>query len=77
MRFVMYATMNKVVEAVSKEAPDASLPSSEDEVLDEDDEDDKMKITAKRRNVIAMANLLMAFTSKVSMGLIYKSISKE
>jgi hypothetical protein len=74
MRFVIFSIVYKFGEAVNKEAPDANLPSSEDDVLDEDD---KKKIAAKRRNSVAMANLSMAFTSEASMGLIYKSMSKE
>jgi hypothetical protein len=42
-------------------------------VLDEDNANNKKKITAKRQNAVAMANLSMTFMSKVSMELIYKS----
>jgi hypothetical protein len=46
MRFVVFSIVYKFEEAVNKEAPDANLPSSEDDMLDDDDEDDKKKIAA-------------------------------
>jgi hypothetical protein len=77
MRFVAYATVHKFSEAVSKDAPDADMPLSEAELLDESIDADKKKIAAKKRNAVAMANLSMAFTSEGTMGLVYKAMTAE
>jgi hypothetical protein len=76
-RFTAFATVYKFNEAVRKDGPDPDLPSSESEVLDEDDEDDKKKIAMRKRNAVAMVNLSMAFTSEGSMGLVYKAMTLE
>ena len=71
-RFSMYAVVKQFKNALKKEA---DLPDKEDDVLDETK--DKMKIEAKKRNEVAMANLAMAFTNEACMGLIYKSMTTE
>jgi hypothetical protein len=80
-RFVAYVTVYKFVEAVRKDAPEADLSLSEMEVLDETNNDDKKKmlqqIAAKKQNAVAMANLLMAFTSAGTMGMVYKAMTTE
>jgi hypothetical protein len=74
-RFVAFATVYKFVEAINKDAPDPSMPASDAEILDENDDADKIKIAAKKRNSVAMANLSMAFTSEGTMGLVYKAMT--
>ena len=64
MRFNAYATVHRFAKAVSKDAPDADMPLSEAEVLDESTDAGKKRIAAKRRNAVAMASLSMAFTSE-------------
>jgi len=76
-RFVMYAMVYKFVEVISKDAPEADMPLSEMEALDETENDDKKKIAVEKRNAVAMANLSMAFTSEGTMGLVYKAMTTE
>ena len=50
---------------------DANLPDEVDAVIDKKTADGKLKIKAKRTNDLAMANLMMAFTSEGLMGLVH------
>ena len=77
MRFNAYATVHRFAKAVSKDVPDADMPLSEAEVLDESTDAGKKRIAAKRRNAVAMASLSMAFTSEGTMGLVYKAMSAD
>jgi hypothetical protein len=48
--------------------PDSDLPASDSEAIDESTDDGKKKKSAaKKRNAIAMAHLLMAFTKEATM----------
>ena len=51
------------------------MPASDAELLDENGDADKIKIAAKKRNAVAMANLSMAFMSEGTMGLVYKAMT--
>ena len=66
-RFVGYATVYQFVKAINKDAPDPSMPASDAVILDETVDADKIKIAAKEKNAVAMANLSMAFTSEGTM----------
>jgi hypothetical protein len=76
-RFVAYATVYKFYPAINKDASEDDRPTNEAEVLDESEDDDKKKIAAKKRNAVAMANQLMAFTSEGSMGQVYNSMTSD
>ena len=52
-----------------------SMPTSDDVVVDATTHPHVVK--AKKRNDIAMANLTMAFTSEMTMGLVYKAQTEE
>ena len=77
MRFIAFATVYKFNKAISKDALDPDMPQSEAEVLDESKDEDKKKIAVKNHNSVAMANLVMAFTSETTMGLVYKAMTPE
>ena len=77
MRFIAFATVYKFNKVISKDALDPDMPVSEVEVLDETKDEDKKKIVVKNRNSVAMANLVMAFTSETMMGLVYKVMTNE
>ena len=74
--FRAFATVYKFIEAV-KPVDEANLPSNEGEVLDETIPADILKIAARKRNAVAMANFAMSFTDETAMGMIYKAISPE
>ena len=65
----------KFHKVINKDAPDLDMPLNEAEVLDESNDAHKKKIAVKKRNAVAMANLLMPFTSEGTMGLVYKAMS--
>jgi hypothetical protein len=58
---------------------EADLPASDAEaVFDETSYDGKKKLTEKKRNAVAMASLMMTFTSEtLSMGLVCKAMTDE
>jgi hypothetical protein len=76
IRFRAYATMYKFVVAL-RPVNEASLPATEEEVLDETIPADILKIAAKKRHAVAMANYAMAFTDEATMGMIYKAITAK
>ena len=67
----------KFNEAISKDAPDPDMLQNKAEVVDESDDAHKKKIMAKKHNMVAMVNLLMAFTSEGTMGLVYKVMNTD
>jgi hypothetical protein len=77
IRFRAYATVYKFVEAL-KPIDEVNLPETEEEVLVvEAAPVNLLKIQARKRNAVAMANFAMSFTDETTMGMIYKSISPE
>ena len=69
----MYAAINKFTEALTI-GGEAVLPATrEADVPDLTTTVGKEQATAVRRNAIAMANLMMAFTSEATMGLVFKA----
>ena len=77
MRLIAYAIIFKFNKVISKDVPDPDMPQSEVEVLDESNDAHKKKIVVKNHNAVAMANLLMPFTSEGTMGLVYKAMSTD
>jgi hypothetical protein len=75
-RFEAFAVVHKFEKAIKVNGPDSDLPASDSEAIDESTDDGKMKSAAKKRNAIAMAHLLMAFTKEATMRLIYKAKSQ-
>ena len=75
MRFVAYAMVYKFNKAISNDAPDLDMPLNEVEVLDESNDAHMKKIMAKKCKAVAMANFLMTFTSKGTMGLVHKAMN--
>lgn len=71
-----YATVHRFAQSL-KVGGEVNLPLQEDEVLSETDATGKLKIQAKRRNEVAMANFAMAFTSEGLLRMIYKSQSTD
>jgi hypothetical protein len=59
--------VHKFEKAIRVNGPDSDLPTSDSEVIDESTDDSKKKSAAKKRNAIAMAHLLMAFTKEATM----------
>jgi hypothetical protein len=71
-RFMAYAAVNKFAEALTIRG-EAVLPTREADVPDLTTTTGKEQATAVKRNAIAMANLMMAFTSEAMMGLVFKA----
>jgi hypothetical protein len=72
--FRAFATVYKFVMAL-RPTDKASLLPSEEEVLDDTVPADLLKIAARKRNAVAMANFALSFTNETTMGMIYKSIT--
>jgi hypothetical protein len=75
-RFEAFAVVHKFEKAIRVDGPDSDLPASDSEAIDESTNDGKKKSATKKRNAIAMAHLLMAFTKEATMQLIYKAKSQ-
>jgi hypothetical protein len=73
-RFMAYASVHQFTQAL-KTGGETSMPARDEDVVDATTHPQVAK--AKKRNAIAMANLTMAFTSKMTMGLVYKAQTEE
>jgi len=60
VRFQAFAVIAKIAGAVKKDAPDASLPANESDVIDITSDAGKKKAAAKAENAKAYAYLTMA-----------------
>jgi hypothetical protein len=69
-----YASVHQFTQAL-KTGGKTSMPARDDDVVDATTHPQVAK--AKKRNAIAMANLTMAFTSEMTMGLVYKAQAEE
>jgi hypothetical protein len=69
-----YASVHHFTQAL-KTCGEATMPVSDDVTVDVTTHPQVVK--AKKRNAIAMANLNMAFTSEMTMGLVYKAQTEE
>ena len=69
MRFMTYAGMFGFIKALRK-GGETDMPESNETLLDATTELGKKQEAAKKRNVIAMANLTMAFTSEGTIALV-------
>ena len=76
MRFKAFACVNGFRSAV-EQTPDANMPSSDSDVIDEKTADGKLLAKAKKVNEVVMANLMMAFVSEGLMGLIHQSMDSK
>jgi hypothetical protein len=76
IRFVAYANMCKFLPAL-KNGGESSMPSSDSMVIDTTTDAGKMIAAAKERNMLAMANLTMAFKTDNLFGLIHKTMSND
>ena len=76
MRFKAYATLAGFAVAITRTRPD-DLPTSEDEELDSDDDDEARQEIVRKANTHAMASLTMAFTTETLMELIVASMTEE
>ncbi len=76
LRFRACAAVYKFILALSG-ADQTELPAREDTVLDKTDPAELLKINARRRNEVAMANFAMSFVSEATMGVIIQAISDE
>jgi hypothetical protein len=72
MRFTAYATMMKFAAAI-KEAPEPSLPDTEEEGSSEK-QDNK---DARQRNLNAVYSMTIAFTTETAMNFIYDGQTDE
>jgi hypothetical protein len=70
-----YASVHQLTQALKTGAEMTIMPARDDTVVDPTTQPDVAK--AKKRIAIAMANLTMAFTSKMIMGLVYKAQTEE
>jgi hypothetical protein len=69
-----YASVHQFTQSL-KTGGETSMPTSDDVVVDTTTHPHVAK--AKKRNAITMANLTMAFTSEMTMGLVYKAQMEE
>ena len=75
-RFRAYAGCHGFSSAIGT-VKNNDLPDREDEALKDSTAVGQKKIVARRKNMIAMANLTLAMTTKGTMTLIYESYSTE
>ena len=71
VRFQAYTRLMKCYETLFKES--AGLLESEDASIDETTDVGALHMKMKKQNDMGMAHLTMAFSSEISMGLVYKS----
>jgi hypothetical protein len=69
-----YASVHQFTQAL-KTGGETTMPASDDVTVDATTHPQVVK--AKKRNAIAVANLTIAFTSKMTMGLVYKAQTEE
>jgi hypothetical protein len=69
-----YASVHQFTQALNT-GGETTMPARDGDVVDATTHPQVAK--AKKRNDIAMANLTMAFTSKMTMGLVYKTQTEE
>ena len=63
MHFKAYAAVKGFLTAI-QDGGEAAMPADEATHLDEDDADDAVRLTAKKRNAMAVASLTMSFTNQ-------------
>jgi hypothetical protein len=73
-RCMAYASVHQFTQAL-KTGGEAAMPASDEVTVDVTTHPQVAK--AKKRNAIAMANLTMAFTREMTMGLVYKAQTEE
>jgi hypothetical protein len=76
IRFVAYANVCKFLAAL-KNGGEASMPSRDAVVIDMTSNAGKKIAAAEERNLLAMANLRVAFETENLFGLIYKTMSND
>jgi hypothetical protein len=69
-KFMAYASVHQFTQALKTGGEMNAMPARDDATVDATTHPAMAK--AKKRNAIAMANLTMAFTSEMIMGLVYK-----
>jgi hypothetical protein len=70
-----YASVHQFTQALKAGGEMNAVPARDDVTVDATTHPAMAK--AKKRNDIAMANLTMAFTSEITMGLVYKAQTEE
>jgi hypothetical protein len=70
-----YASVHQFTQAWKTGGEMNAMSARDDAVVDATTHPAMVK--AKKRNAIAMANLTMAFTSEITMGLVYKAQTEE
>ena len=60
-----------------KPIKDSDLPSADSAPIDETTEEGKRQALAKRRNILAVANLTMEITTEAGIALVYKGMTEE
>ena len=75
-RFRAYAGCHGFTQAIGT-TKNVNLPDREDETLDETVAAEQLKILARRKNLVAMANLTLAMTTEGTMTLVYDAYSAE
>jgi hypothetical protein len=71
---MVYASVHQFTQAL-KTVKMNPMPARDDATVDATAHPAMVK--AKKRNAIAMANLTMAFTSEMTMGLVYKAYDEQ
>jgi hypothetical protein len=74
-RFIAYASVHQFTQALKTGGKMSAMPARDDVTVNATTPPAMTK--AKKRNAIAMANLTMAFTSEMTMGLVYKAQTEE
>jgi hypothetical protein len=69
-QFIAFATVFKFTKALKIGGESAPIGLKDADTIDEMTSIGKKQAAAKKRNVIAMANLMMAFTSETTTGLL-------
>jgi hypothetical protein len=75
VRFLAYSNVMKFKTALFRNT--SQLPESDSTSLDDSIAEQALMKIAKTKNATAMAHLTMAFTSEMTMGLVYKSMNTE
>jgi hypothetical protein len=75
--FTAYATVYRFIQALTIGGEMTLTGLTENTVIDTSTDIGKEQEAAKKRNALAMANLLMAFTSDTTMSLIWKAKTKD
>jgi gag-polypeptide of LTR copia-type/Zinc knuckle len=77
VRFMAYATVFKFIKALTIGGESILTGVRQDKVIPDMDTDKNAKEAAQSHSALAMASLTMAFTSDVTMGLVYKAMTTD